>query len=130
MFSFIGTKIKWTIIVMLVIGLGIVVWWNRELIEDKAQLAVTVVQQRVTLEEMEEQQELERKRREEAERIAVQYKQQRDQIYKEARNLREYIGELESQNEEVKEWAETDMPAPIIDAVTDGVHEDSDDNED
>jgi len=130
MFSLIGPRIKWTIILMLIAGLATLGWLYKDKLEDAAQLAQTVVQQRTTLSEMEQQMEREKERREKAERIAAQYNQQIDQIHKEARELREYIEKLEAQNENVEKWAKTPMPDPIVGAITDGVHDDADNNED
>lgn len=130
MFSLIGPKIKWTIILMLVAGLATLGWLYKDKLEDAAQLAQTVVQQRTALSEMEKQMEREKERREKAEQVATNYKQQVDQIYKEARNLREYIEKLEAKDEDVKKWAETPMPDPIVGAITDGVHDDANNNED
>lgn len=130
MIGLIGSRIKWTIIIMLVIGLGTMAWLYKDKLEDAAQLAQTVVQQRTTLSEMEEQMERQKRLRKQAEQVAANYKQQVDQIYKEARNLREYIEKLEAKNNDVKKWAETPMPDAVVSTVTDGMHNDTDNNED
>lgn len=119
-------RIKIAIIIVLVVLVGTLWWLYKDKLEDAAQLAQTVIQQRVTLSEMEEQMEQEKERRKKAEQVAVRYKQQVDQIYKEARNLREYIEKLEAKNEDVKKWAETPMPDAVVGAIADGVHDNAD----
>lgn len=120
------SRVKWGIIIVLVLGIGALGWMYRAEIKESAQLAQTVVQQRTTLQEMEKEAERLREQREKAEKIATEYKQKTDQIKKEARDLRDEIRELEEQNKEVRDWADNNIP----DAVLNRLHGNKDNNQD
>jgi len=106
-----------TIAVVLALGTTSYLLWDQ--IKEKAELAQKVVQQQATLSDMQETLAEERRLREKAEKIASLHKQKLDSIRAESRELRKGIRQLEKENEEVADWANSTIPGPIIGRLRD-----------
>ena len=109
------TKIKIGIILALVTAVGGLGWLYRAELKRGAQLAQTVVQQRATLGEMEQELSRAEKMRKKAEARAAEHKQRIGEIRKQARGLRDEVRRLEKENQAVADWADNDLPGAVFD---------------
>ena len=113
----IGRRIAIGAVLVLVGLLGTLGWLYRAELKESAQLAQTVIQQRATLDEMSGRLAEAERQRKRAQEVAANYKQQIDQVRKTARSLRDEVRKLEKQNAEVRNWADNDLPGPVVDLL-------------
>ncbi|MFW5874963.1 MAG: hypothetical protein ACOCUC_01870 [bacterium] len=113
----IGRRIAIGAVLVLVGLLGTLGWLYRAELKESAQLAQTVLQQQATMDEMEQQLQEAEKMRRQAEKIAAEHRDRIEQITAEASDLRQKITNLEKENEEVRQWADTDIPDSVLDLL-------------
>jgi len=111
------SRVRLGITIALVLAIGTLAWLYRAEIKEKAQLAQTVVQQQTDMKQMEKELERSEKLRKKAEQIAAKHKQSLEEINKETQRLKNEIRELENKSKEVADWADTDIPDPVLDVL-------------
>ena len=107
------TKIKIGIVAVLVAVSGFLFWQNRELVEERARQAMTIMQQRAELADRQDRIEELARQRDVAEAVAAREKARAVEIREEARGLRDAIHRLERENKAVRDYLDARMPADL-----------------
>lgn len=116
------SKIKFTIIVMLIVALGTIGWLYRGEIREAARLMREVEEQRSVIKDLEKNVEAVRKEQERLLVLIDKHDAAIEEVQQESMEIEKEFKELEDENEEVKKWANTSVPNSVLDLL----HEDGD----
>lgn len=116
------SKIKFTIIVMLIAALGTIGWLYRGEIREAARLMREVEEQRSVIKDLEKSVEVVRKEQERLLVLIDKHDAAIEEVQQESMEIEKEFKELEDENEEVKKWANTSVPNSVLDLL----HEDGD----
>ena len=118
------TKLKIGIIAALIAGLITLGWLYRSELREGARQAAEIVQQQAEIADRDERIDDLAAQREAERKIAAEWQARHDSRRQEIRGLRNEIDRLEREVEDVRRWADTDMPDDIVHLLrpeTDGV---------
>lgn len=117
-------RIKWGIIIALVVGLAVMGWLYRAEIKQSANLAQQVIAKQMQVNGLNSRLVESERQKAVAERIAADHQAKLKRIAKQARGLRNEIRKLEAKNPKVKAWADAPVPADVVAQLRDGTHTD------
>lgn len=112
-----GWKIQLGVVLALVAVLITLGLLYRAQLQKTGRLETTLARARADLADTEQQLRAAEAQRVNAARVAAQYKHQIDGIRAESRRLRDEIAKLEKQSAGMRDWADNDLPADVLDML-------------